>query len=443
MTGPTTNTGDTGGAGTDRAGDTGDVGGAILVINAGSSSVKYELIEPASATTFASGVVERVGGHDPVLHHRRGGERFDIPLDTADHRRAIAAMVDAFSEHGPDLWSDAALRVAAVGHRVVMGGPDFHRPTVIDDELVDRIDELAPLAPLHNPANAAAIRMARELMPSVPHVAVFDTAFFHDLPPTTSRYAIDPTFAASHSIRRYGFHGISHEYVSSVASTIHAAQQRDATGPGGPASGHQSGPLRQIVMHLGNGASASAVVDGRPVDTSMGFTPLEGLVMGTRSGDIDPSVAFYLVRHHGMTIDEVDHLLNYESGMVAMAGSNDLRDVHERIASGDEAASVALEIYVHRLRRYIGAYAAVMGGLDVLTFTAGVGENDAVVRSMATSGLEFMGLRIDRARNEDPGGGHGPSGVISSDDSRVLMLVVPTREELSIAEQTRDCIAVI
>lgn len=423
-------TGSTAGGESSAAGDLGGKAlntggaGAVLVINAGSSSVKYELIEPTTATTTASGLVERVGGDDSVLHHRRAGERVDIPLGHADHRRAIRAMVAVFTEHGPDLGSGD---VIAVGHRVVMGGPVIYRPTVIDDGLVERIDDLAPLAPLHNPANAEAIRVARELLPSVPHVAVFDTAFFHDLPPQSARYAIDPAFAAGHSIRRYGFHGISHEYVSSVVTELFS------TG--------SDGPFRQIVMHLGNGASASAVVDGRPVDTSMGFTPLEGLVMGTRSGDIDPSVAFYLVRHHGMTIDEVDHLLNRDSGMAAMAGSNDLRDVHERIATGDEDAATALDIYVHRLRRYIGAYAAVMGGLDALTFTAGVGENDSIVREAATRDLEFIGIEIDPERNAghdaSPAVGDGRATVISTDTSRVKVLVVTTREELSIARQTR------
>lgn len=480
-TGPAQPTGVTGTS--DRSDATGATGATstVLVINAGSSSVKYELIEPTAAVTLASGLVERVGGHDTVLHHRNPTGNTNTELGSTDHRGAIEAMIDAFSTHGPDL---ASTGVTAVGHRVVMGGSDIHLPTLIDDALVDRIDELAPLAPLHNPANAAAIRMARSLLPSVPHVAVFDTAFFHDLPDTSARYAIDPEFAAERAIRRYGFHGISHEYVSRVVAGVisHDADQ----------------PFRQIVLHLGNGASASAVVDGRPVDTSMGFTPLEGLVMGTRSGDIDPSVAFYLVRHHGMSIDEVDHLLNYDSGMAAMAGSNDMRDVHALIAAGADAdaggtggtggtstavdtadtadtadagavtaaaaaARTALEIYVHRLRRYIGAYAAVMGGLDAVTFTAGVGENDRVVREMATRGLEFMGIELDAERNADPtsfpasttAAGHTSRAtgteipamesdeamVISTDDSRVAVLVVATNEELSIAQQTHTVVA--
>lgn len=421
----------------DGSGPTGSPG-TVLVLNAGSSSVKYQLIEPVGGTTLASGLVERVGTEGAVLHHRRRVEvehgdgrehRSDVELGTVDHSGAIRAMVDAFTTHGPDLGTSD---VRGVGHRVVMGGSDIHLPTLIDDGLVDLIDELAPLAPLHNPANAAVIRVARDLLPSVPHVAVFDTAFFHDLPPTSARYAIDPRFAAQRSIRRYGFHGISHEYVSSVVARAFATDHE--------------GRFRQIVFHLGNGASASAVVDGRPVDTSMGFTPLEGLVMGTRSGDIDPSVAFYLVRHHGMSIDEVDHMLNRDSGMLAMAGSNDMRDVHAAMAGDSPTAAAdartALDIYVHRLRHYLGAYAAVMGGLDAVTFTAGVGENDPVVREMAVRGLEFMGIRLDPRRNAGkPEKNGAPPMMISTDDSPVKVLVVATDEELSIAQQTREVIS--
>lgn len=399
--------------------------GPVLVFNAGSSSVKYLLVDPITDATLASGLLERVGHADASLRHRVAGDGSApaTSVEATDHGEAIRAILRAFAERGPDLGAAA---VAAVGHRVVMGGDDLFAPTVITDAVLARIDALAPLAPLHNPANAATIRIARALLPDVPHVAVFDTAFFHDLPPQVAHYAIDPAFAAAHRIRRYGFHGISHEY---VARTVRERMSASATAPSAPPDAAE---LRQIVLHLGNGASASAVVGTRPVETSMGLTPLEGLVMGTRSGDLDPAVAFYLHRELGMTIDEIDHLLNYESGLLGMAGTNDLRDVHRRIDAGDRDASLALDVYVHRLRKYVGAYAAAMAGVDALTFTAGVGENDARVRAAVVEPLAFLGIVLDPERNERD---DDKARVISADGSPVTVLVVPTREEQSIAHQ--------
>ncbi len=400
--------------------------GSALVFNAGSSSIKYELIDTTSHGVLASGLCERVGRPDTVLHHHVGDERFDRPVAADGHTAAVQAVLDAFAEHGPDL---ASAGIVGVGHRVVMGGPDLYAPVVVTDDVLAAIDALAPLAPLHNPANAAAIRVARKLLIDVPHVAVFDTAFFHDLPTAAARYAISPAFAAEHAIRRYGFHGISHEYVSRTVT-------RHLTGDDAVAARG----LRQIVLHLGNGASASAVVGGRPLETSMGLTPLEGLVMGTRSGDIDPAVAFYLHREVGMEIDAIDHLLNYDSGLVGLAGTNDVRDIQARITDGDPVARAAMDIYVHRLVKYIGAYAAVMGGVDALSFTAGVGENDADLRAEVCAPLGFLGIEIDPARNAAPAGaGRGlPAGspqVISPPAAEVTVLVVATREEQSIARQ--------
>lgn len=402
------------------------VSGTILVVNAGSSSVKYALVSNHDGRTLASGVVERVGLAGSTLHHvdHVVGTDIERTVETPDHAAAISHVIDAFATLGPSL---EAAGVRAVGHRVVMGGPDLVDPVVITPDVLAAIDALAPLAPLHNPANAAAIRAARTRLPDVPHVAVFDTAFFHDLPDTAAQYAIDPTLAERHAIRRYGFHGISHAYVSARAARLAATMSRFA--------GQDPDRLRHVVLHLGNGASASAVVGRHPVETSMGFTPLEGLVMGTRSGDIDPAVVFYLQRHVGLDIDAVDHLLNRASGLAGMAGSNDMRDIHAGIGRGEERAIRALARYVHRLRKTVGAYAAVMGGIDTLTFTAGVGENDPVIRATTVETLGHLGLAIDPARNDDPS---TADRVISPDGAAAAVLVVPTREETSIARQTRD-----
>lgn len=388
------------------------------MFNSGSSSVKYALIDPTGEATIASGLLERVGRPDAVLHHHVGDRDDTHDVDAPDHIAAIEAVLAAFADNGPDL---AAAGITAVGHRVVLGGPDLAEPTIITDDVLATIESLAPLAPLHNPANAATIRVARKLLPDVPHVAVFDTGFFNGLPPQVAHYAIDPTFAEEHHIRRYGFHGISHEYVSGTVTERLVGDD--------PA---RAATLRQIVLHLGNGASASAVVGRRPVETSMGLTPLEGLVMGTRSGDIDPAVAFYLQRSLGMTVDDVDRLLNKQSGLAGMTGTNDVRDIRARIADGDDAARAAMAIYVHRLVKYVGAYAAVMGGLDALTFTAGVGENDAALRAEVCERLAFLGVAVDPALN---GASEDAPRVISPDDAPVTVLVVPTKEEWSIARQ--------
>jgi len=395
------------------------VSGPVLVLNSGSSSIKYQLLDPAEGTRAATGLVERIGEDGSELTHRVGDhvERRREPLAT--HEAALAAVLGCFDAVGPDL---ATAGIVAVGHRVVMGGREFSDPVVVDDRVCATIEALAPLAPLHNPANLAGITVARRLLPDVPHVAVFDTAFFHDLPEAAATYAIDREVAAAHGIRRYGFHGTSHRYVSGRVAEV---------------LGRPLAELRQVVLHLGNGASASAIAGGRPVDTSMGLTPLEGLVMGTRSGDLDPAVVLHLHRNVGMPIDDVDDLLNRRSGLRGLAGDNDLREVHRMIAAGDRDAELALDVYVHRLRRYVGAYAAVLGGLDALTFTAGVGEHDAVVRSRTCEGLGFLGIEIDPGRNETAGTG---ARVISPDGAPVAVLVVPTDEELAIA---RDAVALL
>jgi acetate kinase len=326
----------------------------------------------------------------------------------------MALVLALFAEHGPVL--DASV-LRAVGHRVVQGGDVFSGPALVDDDVEAAIEGLSDLAPLHNPPNLAGIRAARHAFPDAPHVAVFDTSFHQTLPPAAYTYAIDREVARAYAIRRYGFHGTSHLYVS----------QRTAEALGRPVE-----DVNTIVLHLGNGASATAVRGGRSVETSMGLTPLEGLVMGTRSGDIDPAVVFHLQRVAGMSTDEIDVLLNRRSGMLGLCGLTDMRDVHAAVAAGDEAAAVALEVYYHRIRGYVGAYYAQLGRVDAIAFTAGIGENDAVVRARSLEGLERLGIAVDPDRNAVRP--RVPT-VISPDGAEVTVLVVPTNEELEIAIQ--------
>lgn len=377
--------------------------GTVLVLNSGSSSLKYQLVHPQTGAAEVDGIVERIGEDGGV----------------ADHEAALRAAFDVITGGGHDL---NPLGLVAVGHRVVHGGPDLYRPTVIDDDTLDEIRALATLAPLHNPPAVLGIEVARRLLPGVPHIAVFDTAFFHDLPAASATYAIDREVAERWGIRRYGFHGTSHQYVSEQAAEF---------------LGVPLDSLNQIVLHLGNGASASAIAAGRAVDTSMGMTPLEGLVMGTRCGDIDPGLIGYLDRTAGLRVDEIETMLNRHSGMLGLSGEIDFRVVHRRIAAGDEAAALAYEVYIHRLRKYIGAYLAVLGHTDVITFTAGVGENDSAVRRDALGGLVRLGVELDEHLNADPATG---SRRISAEQSPTTVLVIPTNEELAIA---RACVSVL
>lgn len=387
----------------------------VLVINSGSSSFKYQLVDTASGASLASGHVERIGQHEGhATHIDATGVETERTLPIPDHTAGFQVMLDAFAEQGPSLTEFPPV---ALGHRVVHGGARFFEPTLITPLVEINIDELSALAPLHNPGALQGIRAAKTAFPDVPHVAVFDTAFHQTLAPDAYTYAIDRELAETYRIRRYGFHGTSHKYVSEAAAAF----------LGDPAD------LRQLVFHLGNGASVTAVRGGRSVETSMGMTPLEGLVMGTRSGDIDPAVLFALAHRAEMTIHELDALLNTGSGLKGLAGVSDMRDVLARAAAGDPDAELAFDVYVHRLRSYAGAYIAQLGGVDVISFTAGVGENSAAVRREAMATLGFAGVEIDHARNEAPGRG---IRVISTDASAVVVLVVPTNEELEIARQT-------
>ncbi|WP_368834264.1 acetate kinase [Mycobacterium intracellulare] len=376
----------------------------VLVINSGSSSVKFQLVDPDSGTALSTGLVERIGE-----------EGSPVP----DHDAALRRAFDTLADDGIDLKTCG---VVAVGHRVVHGGNAFYEPTPLDDAVITRLGELSDLAPLHNPPSLKGIEVARRLLPDIPHIAVFDTGFFHDLPPAAATYAIDRDLAQRHQIRRYGFHGTSHRYVSEQAAAF---------------LDRPPGDLKQIVLHLGNGCSASAIAGTRPIDTSMGLTPLEGLVMGTRSGDIDPSVVSYLSHTAGMGVDDVETMLNKRSGVLGLSGERDFRRLRRMIESGDESAQLAYSVFTHRLRKYVGAYLAVLGHTDVISFTAGIGENDAAVRRDAVAGMEELGIVLDERRNL--GGGKG-ARQISADDSPIAVLVIPTNEELAIA---RDCVNVL
>jgi acetate kinase len=368
---------------------------SVLVLNSGSSSVKYQVVDPDSGTSLCTGIVERV----------------------TDYSAALREVFDGLNAEGISTGD-----LAAVGHRVVHGGVRFYQPTVIDDALLAELEKLSPLAPLHNPPALLGIREARKLLPALAHVAVFDTAFFHDLPAAAAEYAIDREVARQWHIRRYGFHGTSHRYVSEQAALFLDAPLES---------------LNQIVLHLGNGASASAIAGGRPIDTSMGLTPMEGLVMGTRSGDLDPGIITYLWRTADMTVPDIETMLNRRSGVLGLGGETDFRELHQRIDEGDADARLAYDVYIHRLRKYVGAYLAVLGRTDVITFTAGVGENDAQVRRDALSGLSALGIELDENRNAAP---ERSARRISTDTSPTTVLVVPTNEELAIA---RACAQVI
>ena len=387
----------------------------VLVINSGSSSIKYQLVDATSGDALASGIVERIGLEVGKVKHEGPSGATVLEQPVPDHETGMRLVLDLFEQQGPQLREED---LTAVGHRVVQGGDVFDGPAVIDDAVLAQIDELSPLAPLHNPANVAGIVAARHAFPNIPHVAVFDTAFHRTMPPAAYTYAIDQGVAKEFKIRRYGAHGTSHLYVSRATAEF---------------LGRPLEELNTIVLHLGNGASASAVRGGACIDTSMGLTPLEGLVMGTRSGDIDPAVLFHLARVGGYTIDQLDELLNRKSGMLGLSGYTDMRDVHDAVAAGDERVRTALDVYYHRIKGYVGKYYAELGHVDAITFTAGIGENDDIVRLNALAGLERLGIRVDPERNA---GRIKEPKVISPDGAEVTVLVIPTNEELEIARQS-------
>lgn len=367
--------------------------GMALVLNCGSSSVKYQVVDTTVDAPLAVGLVERV----------------------TDHGAAIAQIIDKLGapESGVDLD-----KLTVVGHRVVQGGAEFSAPTIIDDEVQRRISVLSTLAPLHNPGNVVGIAAARAVFPDIPHVAVFDTAFHQTMSEAAYTYALDKRVAQEHQIRRYGAHGTSYAYLSHEAPRV---------------MGKRPDEVNMIALHLGNGASACAIRAGRAIDTSMGLTPLAGLVMGSRTGDIDPAVVFHLGRSAGMTIDEIDYLFNSQSGMLGLTGYNDMRDVEDAAADGAHDAQLGLEIYCRRIRGYVGQYYAQLGHLDAIVFTAGVGENSDVVRLQSLVGLSELGIIIDPERNA---GRKKQATRVSADESAVEVWVVPTNEEREIALQS-------
>jgi len=386
----------------------------ILVINSGSSSVKADVLDPDSRARLLKIRVERVGTADIAV--TVDGEGVDPPGDGTDHEATITRVLQLVSER-----VDAA--IDAVGHRVVHGGERFTQPTRVTDEVEAAIEALFDLAPLHNPANLAGIRAARAARPDIPHVAVFDTAFHATLPRRAKAYALPGELVEKHGLRRYGFHGTSHAFVAARAAEF---------------LGEELPHLRVITCHLGNGCSVTAVEGGRSVETSMGMTPLEGLVMGTRAGDVDAGLLLELMRREGWDADAADKVLNRQSGLAGLSGiGNDMRDIEERAGDGDERAQLAIHVFAHRLRKYIGAYAAVMGGVDAIVFTGGIGQNSALIRYRATSRLDFLGARLNEEANRAArAGGDTPVIELSHTHSRVKILAVATDEEAEIAGQT-------
>jgi acetate kinase len=391
------------------------MGEHVLVLNCGSSSIKYQLVDAADGTVLARGLAERIGEASGRLRHEGPGEQIEQDRPIPDHQAGLGEILSAFERTGPAL---AGGTLIAVGHRVVHGGEEFAEPVLITAEVVDAIERLTALAPLHNPANLAGIRVAQQALPDTPQVAVFDTAFHQTLPPHAYTYAVPARWRSEHGVRRYGFHGTSVAYVSREAARL---------------LGRDAGDCNLIVLHLGNGASATAVAAGRSVDTSMGLTPLEGLVMGTRSGDVDAAVVSHLRRVADLEADVVDQQLNRASGLTGLAGVNDMREVYRRSGAGDADAGLALDVYCYRIRKYVGAYCAVLGRVDAVVFTAGVGENNPDVRARSLHGLERLGIELDPVRNAAT---ERSARTVSTDGSRVAVLVVPTNEELEIARQS-------
>ena len=389
----------------------------MLVINAGSSSVKYQLLEADSGRVLAKGLIEQVGEPSGGRHtHTAGADTFVTDGGLGDMASALAALRAAFTAHGPHLADDPPV---AIGHRVVHGGTRFQSTTRIDSIVLDALSDLNPLAPLHNPANIAGIDAALALFPEVPQFAVFDTAVHASLPPEAYTYAVPRSWREEYGVRRYGFHGTSHQYVSERVAALRG--RRD---------------LATVVLHLGNGCSACAVLDGRSVETSMGLTPLEGLVMGTRSGDIDPAIPFHLARTAGLSIADLDAALNKASGLKGLTGENDFRAVVALAASGDGDAAAAIDVVTHRLVKYVGAYAAAMGRLDAIAFTGGIGEHNPALRAAVLDRLTVFGVEVDGAANA---GAQGET-LVSGAGSRVTAYVIPTNEELQIA---RECLAAL
>jgi acetate kinase len=395
----------------------------VLVINAGSSSLKYLLIETDTEDVLAKGTVERVGIEGSKLTQKSPKGEFVIEAPMANHTDAMRYTVAALTDGEKGVIADMS-SIKAVGHRVLHGGEKFSASVVVDDAVLDAIRENIPLGPLHNPANLQGIVACQQIMPGVPQVAVFDTAFHQTMPAHAFMYALPYEYYEKYHVRRYGFHGTSHRFVSAKVAELCGKKKED---------------LRTIVCHLGNGSSVSAVAYGKCVDTSMGITPLEGLMMGTRSGDMDPAITEYLMHNTGLSIEEITNVYNKKSGMLGISGvSSDMRDLHAAVNAGNARAALALEMVCYRITKYVGAFAAAMGGVDVIAFTGGIGENDAVVRQKVMANLGYMNASIDEAKNEAE---NHKQVEITGKDSKVRVWVVNTNEELAIARDTVELVA--
>ena len=390
----------------------------VLIINAGSSSLKYQLMNPETGEVSAKGLCERIY-IDGRLTHNANGKKVvkDIPMPT--HSEAIEAVLDILVDPVDGVIKSTD-EIDAVGHRVLHGGMEFFDSCIINDDVIAAIEKCIPLGPLHNPANLMGIRACQAVMPKTPQVAVFDTAFHMTMPPVAYRYAIPTEYYENDSIRRYGFHGTSHKYVTKRAIELMGTKD-----------------IKLVNCHLGNGSSMSAVKDGKCQDTSMGLTPLAGVPMGTRSGDLDAAVVQFIMNKYNMTADECLNMLNKKSGVLALSGvSSDFRDIEKEADAGNENCALALDKFAYEIRKYIGAYSAALGGLDCLVFTAGVGENSASMRARICQGLEYLGVKLDPEKNNT----RGKEAIISADDSKVTVWFIPTNEELMIAQDTAELV---
>lgn len=394
----------------------------IFVLNCGSSSLKYKLYAMENEQVLAEGRVERIGQENAIITHQsQGKEKVSKTMPILEHTVAIRECLNLLTDPQQGVIKNVS-EIDAVGHRVVHGGESFSDSVLIDDRTKEILDSLAELAPLHNPANVMGIRAAEKIMPKTPQVAVFDTAFHSTMPSHAYLYAIPYTIYQRHKVRRYGFHGTSHKYVSQRAAEL---------------MGRDIADLKIISCHLGNGASIAAIAGGKSVDTSMGFTPLEGLMMGTRSGDIDPGAIFYIMRKEGLTLHEIDSMLNKHSGLFGIAGVSDMRDIEKGIEEDDKLCKLAFDIYEYRIRKYIGSYIAAMNGVDAIVFTAGIGENTPALRSQLVANLPYLGISINEENNKK----RGEDIEISTPDSKVKVFVIPTDEELVIARDTADIVS--
>ncbi|MCY6483984.1 acetate kinase [Clostridium aestuarii] len=393
----------------------------ILVINCGSSSLKYQLIDMQNEDVLAKGLVERIGIEGSILTQKVNGKKYIIEEPMQDHKKAIQLVLGALVDEKEGVIKDMS-EISAVGHRVVHGGEKYAHSVRIDSDVMNALEEFVKLAPLHNPPNIIGINACKELMPETPMVGVFDTAFHQTMPEEAYIYSLPYELYKKHGLRKYGFHGTSHKYVSSVAAEMLGKDIND---------------LKIITCHLGNGASLAAVKDGKCIDTTMGFTPLAGLTMGTRCGVIDPAIVTFLMKEENLSIEEIDNLMNKKSGVLGISGvSSDFRDIETAAKEGNKRAALALKIFKHKVKLYVGAYAAAMNGVDCIVFTAGLGENAIETREEIINGLGFLGTKIDKEKNNV----RGEARIISTDDSNVKVMVIPTDEELMIARDTKEIV---